>query len=342
MKLLLQLAGWSILTFATGLTLAQDMESLPAYQPRETVSGVVRVWGNPQMQELVRRWGAGFQQRHPQASVVANLQGSDVAFAGLYTKSADVALLGRDPTASEIQAFEWIYRYRPARVEIMTGSLGQPEKSAALLMFVHKDNPLSALSLAQVDAIFSHEHLRGSEPITTWGQLGLDGKWKHRRIRLYGYNAYSGTGRYFRHAVLDDSRNLNWDRLQEFGDGPERKGKRIDAARRIHDALAKDPYGMAVAILTPGAAASKPLALAAAPDGPFVDATAESLISRRYPLARSVIALVNRAPGKAIEPQVAEFLRYVLSREGQMEVAGDGGFLPLAADNASLQLKQLE
>lgn len=336
MTTLLKLACCALLGFAATAA-AQDPQVLPAYHPRATVSGVIRVWTNPDMQETVGRWSAGFRQYHPDAQVIGNFQGSDVAVAGLYTHSADIAMLGREATASEIQAFEWIYRYRPTRVEVLTGSLGRPGHSPALAVFVHKDNPLASLSLAQLDAIFGHELRRGAQAIATWGQLGLGGEWKDRPIHLYAYDAWSGSGRYFRHAVLEDSRNLNWDRLQEIGGSG---AGRDDAGPRIHAALAEDRYGMAVASLAPDTPDSKPLALSDTAAGPRVMPSRDTLIGRSYPLSRSVVALVNHAPDQPFDSKVAEFLRYVLSRDGQA-AAESGGYLPLAATDAARQREQL-
>lgn len=340
MRPMLRIACWALLGLAVRSTCAQEPAALPPPPPSAPLAGPLRVWTNPQMQEIVQRWSAGFRQHHPDVQVVANYQGSDVAVAGLYTKCADIAFLGRDPTASEIQAFEWIFRYRPARVPVLTGSLDQAGKSPALVLFVHKDNPLAGLTLAQADAIFGHERLRGGDRITTWGQLGLGGDWKDQPIHLYGYDAYSGSGRYFRQAVLEDSRHLNWDRMQEIGDGKDRAGRPLDAATRIHAALATDRYGIAVSALAPDASASKALALADVAGGPLVDPSPESLVARRYPLTRSVIALVNRAPGQPLDPKVAEFLRYVLGSEGQAQAA-NGGYLPLAQGDAATQLGQI-
>ncbi len=333
---------------ALAVTLAGSISSVsaldrdsPPYQPGQSVSGIVRVWESEQMQSVTRRWQEGFHRYHPNARVVVNRQGSDTAVAGLYTGSADVALLGRDPTASELQAFEWIFRYKPTQLEVMTGSLDAPGKSPALVAFVHKDNPLSKLTLAQLDAIFGHDLRRGEQGIRTWGQLGLRGKWANRPIHLYGFDAYSGSGRFFRHLVLLDSRNMNWDRVREIADrnsdGPE-----MGAGRRILYSLSKDRLGIAVSNLPLGKLQVKPLALAVDVTGPFVAATKENLVSRNYPLVRAGIALINRASGQAVDPTVKEFLRYILSREGQDDIVKEGNFLPLNPGNIEVQLHQLD
>jgi phosphate transport system substrate-binding protein len=323
-RLLRVLGGAMIVLTATAATEA----------PAPTESGTIRVWSSEAMRGVVARWQQGFRRHHPGVSIVSTPSGTDVAMAGLYTGRADLALMGREATASEVQAFEWIFRTRPARVEIMNGSVAATEKSPALVVFVHPDNPLAKLTLAQLDAIFGHEHRRGADPIVTWGGLGLGGDWAARPIDLYGPDTTSGTGIFFRHAVLNDSRNLNWDRMREFS------GR--SAGGQILDALARDRFGIAVADLGSAGSGVKALALAADERGPFVNATAESVGSRTYPLTRTAFALFTRMPGRPIDPKIQEFLSYILSDEGQAEVGREGDYLRLPAGVAREQVRTLE
>jgi phosphate transport system substrate-binding protein len=279
--------------------------------------GTLRVWSSAAMSGVVARWAAGYRRAHPDVRIAATASGSDLAVAGLYTGRADVALLGREPTASEVQAFEWVYRAKPMRVEIMSGSLGVHEKSPALAVLVNRDNPLAKLTLAQLAAIFGYEHPRGAANVRRWGQLGLGLPWAARPIELYGPDITSGTGLFFRHAVLNDSRKLEWDRMREL------------PAAEIAGALARDRFGIAVAPLVFAAPRVKAIAVAPDPAGAFVAPTPLNVASRRYPLTRSVVALVRRLPDRPLAPAVAEFLRYVLSDDGQADVAREGGYLPL-------------
>ncbi len=308
----------------------------PPYQAREDVAGVVRVWGSAEMKPVIERWEEGFGRAHPQVRFENRLTGSDVGMAALYTGNADIAFLGRDAAASEVKAFEWIYRYRPQRVEVMTGS-DRPGRSPALVAYVQRDNPLASLTLAQLDAVFSHERLRGAPAaILTWGALGLTGAWADKPIKLYAFDTETGTGRYFRDIVLKDSRKLNWDRMTEFKDT---SAGSHDAGERILAALAGDRFGLAVAS-GPAPAGVKALALAPAEGAPAVGATAENLASRRYPLARAAFAYYNRRPDTLLDAPVAEFLRYVLGPEGQKDVAS-GAYLMLEVANAREQSEKL-
>jgi len=251
-------------------------------------------------------------------------------------------LLGREATAAEVKAFEWIFRYPPAAIEVGTGSVGVAGRSPALVVYAHRDNPLARLTLAQLDAAFGCEHLRGApENIRTWGQLGLGGDWRDRPIHLYAPDTEEGTGRFFRHVVLGDSRMLDWEHVREFADTKGLPATH-DAGRKILAALAADPLGLAVASGGGEDARAKPLALAATAAGPFVAATRENLVARAYPLTRPVLAYVERAPGAPLEPKVREFLAYVLSPAGQKEIERTGGYLPLTPAAARAWRAKLE
>ena len=308
--------------------------------PALGATDVLRVAGNPEMTSLVARWAAGFQKEHPGVRVEPHLTGSDTGMAALYTGKADVTLLGRAPTPSEIQAFEWIFRYKPAQVEVMTGSLDHAGKSPALVLFVHRDNPLTLLTLAQLDAIFGTEHRLAPADIRTWGQLGLTGEWADKSIRLYAPDAMSGTGRFLRHVVLNDSRMMNWAQLAEFNDTAVPLERTHDAGRQILAALAQDRYGLAVASLDSASVQVRAVPLAVGER--LIAANRDTVAFREYPLARAVIACYNRKPGSPADPLVREFLRYVLSPAGQQTVVGDNSYLPLTAALAAEQARKLE
>ncbi len=317
------------------LVRAAGFAALPPPEEPTGASGVIRIWGTAELKPLLERWQKIFLANHPTARFEAHLVGSDSGLPGLYTRRADIALLGREATATELKAFEWIYRYKPTAIEVATGSLGVSGRSPALIVYVHRDNPLTQVTLAQLDAAFGSEHRRGApENIRTWGQLGLTGEWRDRPIHLYAPDTEEGTGRFFRSVVLNDSRMLHWEQLREFADT---KGTppTHDAAQKILNALAHDPLGLAVAGGRPADARTKPLAVSATDKSPFVLPTRESLIARTYPLTRAVFAYVNRTPNAPLYPNVREFLDCVLSDEGQAAIAQDGSYLPLSSAAAA-------
>ena len=278
----------------------------------------IRIWGSARMQDVVQRWQEGFKKAHPSVRLEPKLLGTETGMAGLYTGVADIAVMGRPATPKEIMAFEWVFKYKPLEIAIMTGSLNVSGKSPALVVFVHHDNPLSRLTLAQVDAIFGCEHLRGSAAIENWGQIGLTGNWAHKTIHAYGIDTETASAAFFRTVVMKGSTKWNWPHLREF-----------KSAKEVLEALAQDPAGIAVANLCFANAGVKPVALNRDRDSRYYAPAAENLMAQSYPLTRLAYAYINRPPGKSIPAPIRQFLQYVLSSDGQQAIKS--GYLRLNA-----------
>ena len=114
--------------------------------------------------------------------------------------------------------------------------------------------------------------------------------------------------------------------------------------RMLTEELARDRYGIAWTGLphTADVPQVKPLALAETERGPFVLPSRATVRARTYPLTRSVFIQLNRTPGQPLDPKLREFLRYILSREGQQAVADNGNYLPLTAAAVREQLALLD
>ena len=123
-----------------------------------------------------------------------------------------------------------------------------------------------------------------------------------------------------------------------------RGGIEIPADAQIVSSVANDPYGigfnlMRVVEKNPGV---KALAIGAKDQGPYVQPTAESCYQRTYPLVNAVYLYLNRPPGNQLDPRLKEFLKFVLSREGQQIVVDDGMFIPLNPKAALEELRKLD
>jgi len=330
------------LTLSLGASLAAEETPLPAYEAARSLAGTLRIWGPAGMAAVTKSWAEGFRRVQPGVELEFTLNGSATAIPGIYSGQADLALLGRENNITDDNGFSRPMGYKPRRFELMTGSLNVPGQTNALVVFVHRDNPLARLSLAQLDALFGHEHRRGLPNIRTWGQLGLTGEWAEQPIRLYGYDAETGTGRYFQKAVLGGSRKMNWENFREFKDVIRPDGAMVRSAAQSIEALRADRYGLAVGCLSFATPAVKAVALAAEEGGPAYPATRETLVARQYPLTRLTYVFVNQPPGTALEPKAREFLRYLFSREGQADIIRAGGYLPLNAATVLAQRESLE
>ena len=344
------LALWLLAFAFTPNASAQDLSTLPDYRPDQQVSGVLRSRGDDQMAGLMKRWEQGFRKYQPDIQFADTLVGSASGMYGLEMRTADIAVMGRPINPYErYGSYErsWVY---PVQIEVATGSFETPHKSPAYAILVHKDNPLSQLTLKQLDGIFGAERGGGwnaltwdvkaartsAENIRTWGQLGLGGAWAARPIHVYG-PALLGPGSItlFQSKVFHGGDTWNED-LREYA----------DRKQMIAD-LGKDPYGIAYTALGYRSDDVKPVSIAETGAGPFVHLTRSSVLNRSYPLARPVYivyAIDNEKSEIAeprVDPKVREFLRYVLSRQGQQDVLGDGAYLPLALATLKEQLETL-
>lgn len=359
-QLLTLLAGLSL---AGGLVAGEfDLRDLPAYQPQQKVTGVIRNYGFA-FGGLLKVWEEGFRKYHPDVTFADTLPTSDAAFPALVTGVTDLAPDGGEPAITELLSFYEVYGYHATDVVVASGTYDVEGKSPGIVVYVHPDNPLTQLTLAQLDGIFGAERngalrgfkwdlkaARGAEKnIRTWGQLGLTGEWAERPIQTYGH-APSGTTRFFQLRVLrnSDKWNPNYRGYVETGskmiDDDDRVEQRGGVQYMLREELLKDKYGIAWTIVpqasrVPGL---KPIALAVEAGGPFVAPTKASFQDRSYPLVRNLYFYLNRKPGTAVDPKLREFLRYILSREGQEAIVANGNYLPLPAGFAAAQRARLD
>jgi len=112
------------------------------------------------------------------------------------------------------------------------------------------------------------------------------------------------------------------------------------AGEQMMDALGNDRYGITyTSMLYRDAPNVKTVPLARTSAGPYVFPTLETVHNRTYPLSREVYFYTHRREDGSLAPLVAEYLRFVLSRQGQELVQRDGKYLPLTADIIQTQLR---
>jgi phosphate transport system substrate-binding protein len=343
------LGSWLfLLAFAPG-GFADELNLPPPYIPTQQVAGTIRIWGHGAyageqdfIEGLTQTWEEGFRHHQPRVEFENRLYGTASAIGALYTGTGDLALMGREIWPMEIAAFEEVFHYSPTGVEVITGSFDVRNRGYAIVAFVHKNNPISKLTLAQLEAIFSANRRRGARAVRTWGDLGLGGKWRKKPVRLYGLPIARGFADYFEQVVFLGGRKWN-PSLREFADAPGSRGGETDGGQQMLNALAKDPLGIGYAGLVYHHPDVKPVALAEREEGPFVAPMKKNVLNRSYPLTRVISMFFNRAPGKPVDSKLKEFLRYILSREGQQAVLTEGrGYLPMLAPFAQRELAKLE
>jgi phosphate transport system substrate-binding protein len=346
---------------ATGARASGPAE-LPSYKPEQKVSGTIRNFG-ANLGGVLKLWEEGFGKIHPDIRFDDKLPTSDAAIPALVTGVADLGPDGSEPSITETLAFFEVHGYPLTDITVASGAFDVEGKTNGPVVFVHQDNPLTQLTVKQLDGIFGSERTAGmrgfkwtpsdgrgpEENIRTWGQLGLKGEWADKPIQTYGH-APSGTARFFQWKVLKggDKWNPNYREFTETGSksiaDEDKAEQRLGLRSMLKNELVNNRYGIAWSI-TPqarGVTGIKTVALAPREGGSYVAPTRESFQDRSYPLVRSIYIYLNRAPGKPIEPKLKEFLRYALSREGQEIVAKNGSYLPLPASVVREQLKKLD
>ncbi len=339
---------------------------VPAYKPDVTVAGGLRIVGS-ELKGNTELLVAGFKKFHPDAVVSTNfMTSSEGGIAGLYSGVSDLAPMGDDAKITDMMPFYNTFRYVPAEISIATGGYDQRGTLFAWAIVVNKNNPIAQLSVDQLDRIFgaprtggweigpaannnilyTARYARGPESnIRRWGQLGLTGEWATKDIQTYGYVA-PGYAVSFERMVMHWS--IKWN--ENFKEYVEEKlttsdaSGRAVASERMLEALSRDKWGIGWAALMhvkdyPGV---KVLNIAAKESGPYVSLTADNVANRSYPLIRDAYVYLNRAPNRPLDPKVREFLRFVLSREGQDIIAKAGVYSPLPAAYVREQRKKLD
>ncbi len=293
--------------------------ALPDYAKASGVSGNINSTGSDTLANLMTLWAEDFKKLYPNVNVQIQAAGSSTAPPALTEGTANFGPMSREMKAEEIASFESKHGYKPTPVGVSID---------ALAVYVHKDNPLTGLSIEQVDAIFSATRKCGyKEDVKTWGQLGLPGDWAAKPVQLYGRNSVSGTYGYFKEFGLckgDFKNNVN-----------EQPGS-ASVVQGVTKSLAGVGYS-GIGYKTSGVRAL-PLA---SEDGQFVEATPDNAISGAYPLSRLLYVYLNKAPNKPLPPLELEFMKMILSKGGQEVVVRDG-YIPLPAELAAEQFKQLQ
>jgi len=300
-------------------------------QPEEEMNVV----GADVLDEITLGWIKIFRKAYPHLSVTLEARSSGGGAKGLIDGTGDLDPVGRELLPAEEKAFEAKYNYKPFAVKIATGSAGSLGKTAASIVLVDKDNPIVGLSLAQIDAIYSTTRKRGHADISTWGDLGLTGAWKDRPIHLYGLKPPNGIEQYIQDRVMEGGA---YKTNIEFV-----KGKGFTHAFTVAaQDMASHPGGLTYALLANVIPNVKVVPLSETDGGPYYMPTVENVYTHKYPLSRYVYIFVNRPPGQPLKPKVKEFLKLVLSKQGQDVVASEGVYIPLLPSVVQEELKKLD
>jgi len=292
---------------------------IPSYSKTSGVSGNLNSVGSDTLNNLMTLWAEGYRKEYPNIRIQIEGKGSSTAPPALIQGTSQLGPMSRTMQAGEIDAFEKKYGYKPTQFRVAVDGIG---------VFVNKDNPVKCLTMPQIDGIFSKGHACGGTAINNWGQAGLgQGGWGNQPISLYGRNSASGTYGYFKEHALCKG---------DYRDTVKEK----PGSASVVQGVTEDKYAIGysgIGYKTSGVRAVP----VAAKGGPCADDDPENVISGRYPLSRFLYIYVNKATNKPLDPLIREYLKYVLSQQGQQTVVKDG-FIPLPNKIVQEELAKLK
>lgn len=316
MKLSCIVFSFSLLLAVSAFAVEVD-PALPNYEAVSGVSGNLKAIGSDTLNNLMALWAEGFSALYPTVKISIEGKGSSTAPPALIEGTAQFGPMSREMKAQEADEFEKKFGYKPTELKVAVDSLA---------VFVHKDNPIESLSLTQLDAIFSKNRAGGyPKDIATWGDLGLTGEWADKPISLYGRNSASGTYGYFKDVAL-------------FKGDYKDTVKEQPGSSAVVQGVASDKYGIGYSGVGYKTADVRIVPLSVNEGEEAFDATAENAYSGDYPLARFLYIYINKNPNEALDPLRAEFIKYMVSKEGQGAVIKDG-FYPISKALADLNLE---
>ncbi len=293
-------------------------EGIPTYTKASGVAGNVSSVGSDTLANMMTLWAEEFKRQYPNVNIQIQAAGSSTAPPALTEGTSNLGPMSRKMKDKELEAFENKFGYKPTAI---------PVAIDALAVFVNKDNPIKGLTIKEVDAIFSTTRKCGIDKnISKWGDAGLSGSWSNKKVELYGRNSVSGTYGYFKKKALckGDFKNTV---------------KEQPGSASVVQAVSASLNGIGYSGM--GYKTSSVRAVPLAKKGKkFVDANPQNAVNGTYPLSRFLYVYVNKKPNQPLLPIEREFVRMVLSQQGQGIVAKDG-YIPLPAKVVAKTMKKL-
>lgn len=298
--------GIGLFTAVSAYAVSVD-KGITEYKPVSGISGNISSVGSDTLANLMTLWAESFKRTYPNVNIQIQAAGSSTAPPALTEATSNLGPMSRKMKAKEIAAFEDRYGYKPTAI---------PVAIDALAVYVNKDNPIKGMTIPEVDAVFSSTRKCGADKdITAWGDLGLGGSWKNRDIQIYGRNSVSGTYGYFKKKALckgDYKNNVN-----------EQPG-----SASVVQSVSSSTNGIGYSGIGYKTSGVRALPLTKKAGEEFIEATPANAVSGKYPLSRFLYIYINKHPNKELAPLEKEFIKLVLSRQGQEIVIKDG-YIPL-------------
>jgi len=293
--------------------------TLPDYRTEQALSGTLSSVGSDSLEKIMQQWQASFRQHHSGVTLTMQAKGSSTAPKALIKGEANIGPMSRKMKKKERNAFKAKFGYKPTKIPVAMDTLA---------IYVNKDNPIAGLRFADLDSIYSDKHKCGKhKAATTWGDLGLTGAWENQTVKPYGRSKKSGTHGYIKKRVLCNGSYKNSVTQEESFEAIIKK-------------ISSTPGGIGYAGMAYKTDQVRILSLAKSRGQEFAQPTPANTLNRHYPLARFLYVYINKDPKKPLAPLELEFVKMMLSKQGQ-EIVSNNGYIPLSAKVVKKTLKKL-
>lgn len=294
--------------------------ALPAYRPVGNLSGELKSIGSDTLNHEMELWAAGFKANYPNVKIQIEGKGSATAAPALVAGTAQLGPMSRLMNGEEAEAFEKKYGYKATAIGVAVD---------ALAIYVHKDNPIQCLSEEQLDRIFSTDRKgSGGKSVDTWGDAGLTGEWATHPIAMYGRNTISGTYEFFRQQILYDG---NFKEAVKHQAGSE----------AVVQAVANDKFAIGYSGIGYKTDGVRAIPVSVHYGQKCYNPSSDDTLACKYPIARLLYIYVNKKPGETLDPVIAEFVKYILSKDGQTQTE-KGGYYAINSEIPASELQRLD
>jgi phosphate transport system substrate-binding protein len=298
---------------------ARVSETLPHYLPKVGIKGTMEVPMTDAISDLGDEWSRGFRKFQPEGKLVFLPKLSQEAIKPFLAGTTSLVIVARELNPGELQDFQTRFGYLPIRIPVCMD---------ANIVLVNKENPITSVSMEQLDAIYSRTRLGGAPaPALVWGDLGVKGELAKRTINAYTRGEGTATRASIASLVL-----LNG----EFRNGIIESEDSSETA----EVVSTDPAAIAIGPLASWYAINKTLAVTPYHGSEARFPTQEMVTTSKYPMPRLYYAYLNRAPGKPVDPVVGEAMNFILAQEGQ-NLAAEVGLMPGPAEFITMAIRRL-
>ena len=258
---------------------------------------VIQNKGSDTLLNVAQAWAEAYSSVNPDVAVAVTGGGSGTGISAMINGTVDIANASRKMRDSEIDAA------RNNGVEPIEFVVGYD----ALAVYLHTDNPIRSLTLAQLRAIYGE---RGS--VESWSDLGVSVPGCNSdEIVLVSRQNNSGTYVYFKVAVLGD-------------DIEYRLGSRdMHGSKDVVDLVENTPCAIGYSGLAYATEHVSMPCLASEVGGSCIAPSIATAVDGSYPIARPLMMYTAGQPQGAIE----EYMNWILSTEGQCLIL-ERGYAP--------------